>query len=309
MQTRTKGFWPSWRTTGGSGEPIGMNGFLRTPPIFLSTFSFWYIFSVLHLDLTLQLSLSKPTSEKTREVAASYLVQPAKPPKSNLRLYRDIMDEPFTGEHWGPGWDDEVHEGWSDSEDSNDSITTSEDEVVTPVHQQPRMKSAGEIARETDARRREDEQRRLLLSKLALRELEHGAYWKSGGTVVGTRPDLQGWAALSLRGLADLEVQLTAVPTLASPALPHTMRGAISASQFQRELLFALTGRPGVMFSFSAEGACMVSDRKALGSFSLHSDQSRPPERGDVLSGGPRCSASRVRAACHEDRGAEGFHR
>lgn len=143
--------------------------------------------------------MSRPASEKTREVAAAYLVRPARLPKSELRLYRDIMSEPFTGDHWGPGWDEEVHEGWTDSEGSDASVTTSEDEVVTPLAVQPRFKSAGEIAREAEARKREDEQHRLLLSKLALRELEQKAYWKSGGTTVEPRLDLQGWAALSLR--------------------------------------------------------------------------------------------------------------
>jgi hypothetical protein len=33
----------------------------------------------------------------------------------------------------------------------------------------------------------------------------------------------------------------------------------ISAEQFQRELLFALSGRPGVFFSFLHEHGCMVS--------------------------------------------------
>lgn len=108
------------------------------------------------------------------------------------------MSEPFTGDHWGPGWDEEVHEGWTDSEDSDASVTSSEDEVVTPLSVQPRFKSAGELAREAEARKREEEQRRLLLSKLALRELEQEAYWKSGGTTVKTKSDLQGWAALSL---------------------------------------------------------------------------------------------------------------
>lgn len=109
------------------------------------------------------------------------------------------MSEPFTGEHWGSGWDEEVIDGWTDSEESNGGSTASEDEVVTPASTQPRLKSAGEIAREMETRKREDEQHRLLLSKLALRELEGEAYWKSGGTLVEPRPDLRGWAALSLR--------------------------------------------------------------------------------------------------------------
>lgn len=107
------------------------------------------------------------------------------------------MSEPFTGEHWGPGWDEEVHEGWTDSEDSA-SVTSSEDEVVTPLPVQPRYKSSAELAREAEARKREEEQQRLLVSKLALRELDQGAYWKSGGASIETRSDLQGWAALSL---------------------------------------------------------------------------------------------------------------
>lgn len=152
--------------------------------------------------LRLQIGVSRPASEKTREFAAAFLTRPVRQPKSELRLYRDIMSEPFTGEHWGSGWDEEVHEGWTDSEDSDASVTSSEDEVVTPLSVQPRFKSAGEIAREAEARKREEEQQRLLLSKLALRELEQEAYWKSGGATVEPRSDLQGWAALSLRKCA-----------------------------------------------------------------------------------------------------------
>lgn len=205
------------------------------------------------------MALSTPSSEKTREIAAAYLVRPVRLPKSDLRLYRDIMSEPFEGDHWGPGWDEEVQEGWTDSEDSDPSATSSDDEIRTPEALEQRPKTAGEIAREAEAQRRADEQHRLLLSKLALRELEEGAYWKSGGMALEPRSDLQGWAVLSLCECVIIERGLTKVPTLASPALPPATRRAISATQFQRELLFALTGRPGVMFRFSTEGTCMVS--------------------------------------------------
>lgn len=155
-------------------------------------------FSLHKIKLTLQLALSGPIVPKTRELAQEYLTRPPQVPKSDLRLYEEIMAEPFEGDHWGPGYDEEVMEGWTESEDSEGNTTATEEEVVTPALKTPRYRSAAaDAAREAELRRRAEEEQRLLFAKLSLRDLGANAYWKSGGCDVPIRDDLHGWRALS----------------------------------------------------------------------------------------------------------------
>lgn len=104
------------------------------------------------------------------------------------------MAEPFEGDHWGPGYDEEASEGWTDSDAG--SLTPSEDEVVTPAGKASRQ-SAAISAREAEMARRADEEQRLLLAKLRLRDLAAGAYWHTGGTPLPSSDGLHGWRALS----------------------------------------------------------------------------------------------------------------
>jgi hypothetical protein len=108
-----------------------------------------------------------------------------------MRLYREIMAAPFEGEHWGPV-DDESD--WSS--ESAGSATPSEDEIVTPA---AKGRSTAQVAREAEAARRAEEDARLLLAKLQLRELTGAAYWKTGGDPLPSNEGARGWRALSSR--------------------------------------------------------------------------------------------------------------
>ncbi|CAK9786531.1 hypothetical protein CC85DRAFT_326116 [Cutaneotrichosporon oleaginosum] len=182
------------------------------------------------------LELAQPMDDDVREFAAEYLVRPPRAAdKSDMRLYREIMAAPFEGEHWGPGYEEASDEEWSDSE-SDGGSTPSEEDVVTPA--KSTRSAAAQTARQAEAARRAEEDARLLLAKLQLRELTGAAYWKTGGDPLPSSDGAYGWRALS------------SLPALASPALPRHDR-AISAAQLQRELLFALSGRPGVLLTFN----------------------------------------------------------
>lgn len=138
--------------------------------------------------------------------------------KSDLRLYREIMSAPFEGDHWGLGHDEEVSEGWTDSSDGSD--TQSEDEIVTPATKVAR--SAAQIAREAEAARRAEEEQRILLAKLRLRELAATAYWQTGGTPVPSSDDMHGWRALS----SSTSCYLTSWPLLTCQSQPSHRQGS-----------------------------------------------------------------------------------
>lgn len=104
------------------------------------------------------------------------------------------MSEPFEGDHWGPGYNEEVSEGWTDSSDG--SVTPSEDEIVTPAAKTSRQSTA-QIAREAETARRAEEEQRILLAKLRLRDLAAGAYWQTGGSELPSSSGLHGWCSLS----------------------------------------------------------------------------------------------------------------
>ncbi|KAL1410217.1 hypothetical protein Q8F55_004222 [Vanrija albida] len=203
--------------------------------------------SYIPQHVQLLLNLSKPTDERTQRFAEEFLVRLPEGDKPQELLYEEIMAEPFEGDHWGDGYNEEVSEGWKESEGSDSDFTPNEDEVVTPSGKPVYQKSAAQRAREAEAQRRSEEEQRLMLAKLTLREVTTNAYWRTGGVEFQSSKELRGWQSLS------------AVPALASPALSSTSTKAISSRQLQRELLFALSGRPGVMFSFGEDGNCSVA--------------------------------------------------
>lgn len=109
-----------------------------------------------------------------------------------MRLYREIMAAPFEGDHWGAGYDEGASEWTSESEGS---ATPSEEEIVTPAAKANR--STAQAAREAEAARRADEDARLLLAKLELRDIAGAAYWKTGGDPLPSSEGAHGWHALS----------------------------------------------------------------------------------------------------------------
>lgn len=153
---------------------------------------------LLKRSTDIQLELARPTSDKTQEVAEEMLQRPPRGAQLDP-LFREIMSEPFTGDHWGPGYDEEVHEGWTDSED-DDSFTASDEEIVTPVPPPSQSRSGPSAARQIEAERRAAAEQRLLLAKLALREMSEDAYWKTGGSVIPSSGELRGWQSLSASG-------------------------------------------------------------------------------------------------------------
>jgi hypothetical protein len=107
------------------------------------------------------------------------------------------MDEPFTGDHWGAGHDEEVHEGWTDSSESDSASESSveEDErIVTPLTE--RARSRKDIARrELEAKVRAAEER-LRLAEESLRTLQDG-YWKTRGKELeAMKEGLFGWRGI-----------------------------------------------------------------------------------------------------------------
>jgi gamma-tubulin complex component 5 len=91
------------------------------------------------------------------------------------------MEEPFSGDHWGAGYDEEVHEGWTDSSGSDDGSQSSEEEderIVTPLTERTRNRK--EIARRELEEQVRAAEERLRLAEDSLRTLQD-RYWKTGG--------------------------------------------------------------------------------------------------------------------------------
>ena len=150
--------------------------------------------------ILLQLNLSNPPSSQTHDAAHAYLHRPVdNGPSPDELLYRQIMSEPFTGAHWGKGYDEEVKHGWTDSESSSGD---SDVEVVTPSTGRIRSSladRAGLRRLEDQALQRGDEQR-LKAAEETLRAFKEHAYWRQGGgPIESLETDLYGWRALTTR--------------------------------------------------------------------------------------------------------------
>jgi gamma-tubulin complex component 5 len=102
------------------------------------------------------------------------------------------MSEPFTGPHWGPGYNEEVLEGWTESEGSETS-SASDEEVVTPSTKVVGLSKAAR-ARLEEKRKYEEAETRLAEARLQLDKLKDGAYWKQDGASVNpVKAGLYGW--------------------------------------------------------------------------------------------------------------------
>ena len=155
--------------------------------------------------LIAQLNLSSPPSATTHQFAYEYLHrQPSSGMSEDQKLYREIMDaEPFSGDHWGKGYDEEVRRGWTDSESSSDDgratdSSVEDEEIVTPSIERLALTCREEARRQVEERVREGE-RRLESAQVALDTLER-AYWRTGGEVLPPmEQDLFGWKELLTR--------------------------------------------------------------------------------------------------------------
>jgi len=109
------------------------------------------------------------------------------------------MAEPFSGAHWGKGYDEEVLSGWTDSSSGSEDSSSDNEEIVTPALER--------MVNRQDAQRRETDARltaakaRLETAKEALKALE-GSYWRTGGEQLdAVRDGLFGWRDLNTGAL------------------------------------------------------------------------------------------------------------
>jgi hypothetical protein len=145
--------------------------------------------------LTEQLAMANQPTLKTHDFAYEYLHrQPLQIVDHDRILYDEIMQDPFDGDHWGEGYDSEVKEGWTDSDEGEDGDgdTASEKErIITPLRSKvsPSNMRGGVEDSGSEERLREAEE--------MMRRLEKGAYWKYGGEVVQPMKVGQGWREVS----------------------------------------------------------------------------------------------------------------
>ena len=117
------------------------------------------------------------------------------------------MSDPFAGTHWVKGYDEEVREGWTDSD--SDRLSTEEssqdEDVLTPSTTQV-MDKHYVIRRETE-RKKEENEERARLAKERLIELREAAYWRQPGRKFERlSEDIRGWKEISIRGSPPTEI-------------------------------------------------------------------------------------------------------
>lgn len=142
----------------------------------------------------------------THALARTYLARREDSgPTADEVLYRQIMSDPFDGEHWGKGHDEEVREGWTDSESDSEETLSEDEAIVTPLPD----RTMG-IARDAERRIREEKlkegEERLERARNTLERLEMG-YWRTGGEVVlPIKEGIFGWQAVTtgMSGITNL---------------------------------------------------------------------------------------------------------
>ncbi|WRT65449.1 uncharacterized protein IL334_002392 [Kwoniella shivajii] len=201
----------------------------------------------------LLLNLADKPSTSTHDFAYSYLHRvPPSGPTADQILYRQIMnDEPFDP---GEVWDEEVLSGWTESEDESERSLSSdsdgsptEDEVKTPSSFVLRAQKK----KNDELRRREIEEERKQDALEVVRGLKE-AYWLKPGQVQAMPDGMYGWKDL---------ITKTNTLSLSRRVIKDGKENdkAITPAQLQRELLFALSGRSGVLFHFNEAGICSIT--------------------------------------------------
>ncbi|OWZ26519.1 hypothetical protein C356_06924 [Cryptococcus neoformans c45] len=214
-----------------------------------------------HLHFLLNLA-EKPTYQ-THAFAYDYIHRSAPiGPTPEQLLYQQIMEEdPFDP---GEVWDEEVRHGWTDSDtdvmSDLSAQSPSEDEIATPGDLAMRMRLESK-EQEERAQREEEELKGRAIEELA-KKLKNG-YWKEQQEVETMRKGLYSWKELTTN---------TSVAAMAKNFFPASFSDnskAISASQLQRELIFSLSGRPGILFTFDEKADCqIISDHPHVKTFS-----------------------------------------
>ncbi|KAI9632365.1 Spc98 family-domain-containing protein [Dioszegia hungarica] len=204
--------------------------------------------SNLAQHVQLLLNLSTPPTAATHDLAESYLIrQPPSGPTADQILYAEIMSTPFRGEHWGASYDEEVHSGWSESSGSSSHDGSSSDEeqeqVWTPTSARVAKAKRG-TADLTAMRRGLEEEERAREARAILEDLGERSYWRKPGVEVEPVPEgVYGWKEMST-GVSSFALSERILTTGGRVKL-------ISAAQLQREMLFALSGRPNLLLNLS----------------------------------------------------------
>ena len=136
--------------------------------------------------------MSNQPNTKTHDLAHEYLHrEPPQVVDHDRLLYDEIMADPFDGDHWGRGYDEEVREGWTDSESS--ASDREGERIITPLRERhetiPNQSRIIEDGGEVRLRAAEDKMRRL-----------GNGYWRNGGRVVESREIGEGWRMVSTGG-------------------------------------------------------------------------------------------------------------
>jgi len=150
--------------------------------------------------------MSCQPNTQTHELAYEYLNRlPAEVVDHDRVLFDEIMADPFDGDHWGVGYDEQVKEGWTDSDDS--SSEKEAERIITPLRERVGVAAQAQAAEDDGAIR-------LVEAEEMMRKLGEG-YWRTGGRVVDTREVGQGWRAVSTGGsVASLALTIDGNATL-----------------------------------------------------------------------------------------------
>ncbi|KAK4689213.1 hypothetical protein P7C73_g907, partial [Tremellales sp. Uapishka_1] len=242
------GFLQDHKAKGGKGWQGDMPVQVRILPLELNQTMWTDVQSPDVESAATYTAAEKPTSQ-THDFSHDLLHRTAPTgPTSDQILYREIMAEVWEGDDVGPEEDEEeVMEGWTESEESEE-----DEQVLTPSSKVSVKQSYALRRREAEHQLREREEIRMQEAEEILAKIGNDAYWKVGGKTVGRpRGGLYGWRDLSTATTA------SALDVLIDPESKMDTK-VISAQQLQRELLFALSGRPGILMTFSEEGECSI---------------------------------------------------
>ena len=136
--------------------------------------------------------MSNQPNTKTHDLAHEYLHrEPPQVVDHDRLLYDEIMADPFDGEHWGKGYDEEVRDGWTDSESSGSDREG--ERIITPLRERN-----GAIAIQSRVIQ-DDGEVWLREAEEKMRRLGDG-YWRTGGRVVESREVGEGWRTVSTGG-------------------------------------------------------------------------------------------------------------
>ncbi|WWC59975.1 uncharacterized protein I303_102538 [Kwoniella dejecticola CBS 10117] len=200
----------------------------------------------------LLLDLSQRPTTSTHDFAHSYLNRvPHSGSTPDQILFEQIMEE----EPFDPGevWDEEVHSGWSSSDEESEIVAASEGSE-SPAEEDIRTPSSAVLRaqrkREEEVRRKSTEEERRETALEVVRGLKD-QYWNTPGDLRELDAGIYGWKDLITQGCT---------ASLASKLSKNTLgsRKAITSVQLQREILFALSGKAGIVFEFSSDGACGI---------------------------------------------------